>query len=110
MYCHQSEHGNKKYTLILISLTNYIKCNTIQNMSSDYTSFNPEEIIKKEARGLGNSFLGQVQEISPEYVVIEKGSIDKERFYIPNNLFARYDGIDVWFDITEEKDKQCKRG
>ena len=30
--------------------------------SSGSTSFNPEEIIKKEARGLGDADLGEVQE------------------------------------------------
>ena len=42
-------------------------------MCRDPNAFNPEEIIKKEARGLGNSFLGQVQEFDPNYIVIEKG-------------------------------------
>ncbi|MGZ5485875.1 MAG: hypothetical protein ACXWFB_08210 [Nitrososphaeraceae archaeon] len=59
-----------------------------------------------EARGLGNSFLGQVQEFYPNYIVIEKGSIDKERFYIPQKLFDRYDGHDIWFKITEEEKRQ----
>jgi hypothetical protein len=34
--------------------------------------FNPEEIIKKEARGINNCYLGQVQEITSDYIVIEK--------------------------------------
>ena len=32
--------------------------------SSGSTSFNPEEIIKKEARGLGDADLGEVQEVN----------------------------------------------
>ncbi len=71
---------------------------------------NPEEIIKKEARGMNNSFLGQVQEITSDYIVVEKGSVEKERYNFPKNLFDRYDGHDVWFNITEEQTKQYKKG
>ena len=72
--------------------------------------FNPEEIVKKEARGISNNFLGQVQEITSDNIVVEKGSVEKERYYFPKNLFDRYDGHDVWFRITEEQAKQYKRG
>ena len=71
--------------------------------------FNPEEIIKREARGINDAFLGQVQEIHPDHIVTEKGTVEKERFYFPKSLFDRYDGIDVWFKVTEEQAKQYKR-
>ena len=71
--------------------------------------FNPEEIIKKEARGINNTFLGQVQEITSDNIVIEKGTVKKERYYFPKDLFDRYDGHDSWFRITEEQAKQYKR-
>ena len=72
--------------------------------------FNPEEIVKKEARGISNNFLGQVQEITSDNIVVEKGAVEKERYYFPKNLFDCYDGHDVWFRITEEQAKQYKRG
>jgi hypothetical protein len=72
--------------------------------------FNPEEIVKKEARGIANSFLGQVQKITSDNIVVEKGTVEKERYYFPKNLFDRFDGHDVWFKITEEQAKQYKRG
>ncbi len=54
------------------------------NTSNDY---NPEEIIKKEARGLGDDTdFGEVQEILGEYIITQKGNVDKERYYIPKNL------------------------
>ncbi|HVP82966.1 MAG TPA: hypothetical protein VMS35_07995 [Nitrososphaeraceae archaeon] len=40
--------------------------------------FNPEEIVKKEARGISNNFLGQVQEITSDNIVVEKGAVEKE--------------------------------
>ena len=72
--------------------------------------FNPEEIVKKEARGISNNFLGQVQEITSDNIVVEKRTVEKERYYFPKNLFNSYDGHDVWFRITEEQAKQYKRG
>jgi hypothetical protein len=73
------------------------------------TAFNPEEIIKKEARGLGNADLGEVQEISGEFIVTQKGTVDKDVFYIPKNLVDHFDGSTVFFTVTEEEVKQYKR-
>ena len=76
---------------------------------SECTAFNPEEIIKKEARGLGDANLGEVQEVSGEFIVTQKGTVDKEKFYIPINLVDHFDGSTVFFTISEEEAKQYKR-
>jgi hypothetical protein len=73
------------------------------------TAFNPEEIIKKEARGLGNADLGEVQEVTGEFIVTQKGTVDKDVFYIPKNLVDHFDGSTVFFTVTEEEVKQYKR-
>jgi hypothetical protein len=73
------------------------------------TAFNPEEIIKKEARGLGDADLGEVQEVTGEFIVTQKGTIDKDVFYIPKNLVDHFDGSTVFFTVTEEEAKQYKR-
>jgi hypothetical protein len=73
------------------------------------TAFNPEEIIKKEARGLGDADLGEVQEVSGEFIVTQKGTVDKDVFYIPKNLVDHFDGSTVFFTVTEEEVKQYKR-
>gem|GEM_PF-3382850 len=36
--------------------------------------YNPEYIVKKEARGLGGGHLGEIKEISHDYVITEKVS------------------------------------
>jgi hypothetical protein len=43
-----------------------------------------DEVIKKEARGKDDEDLGEVQEVGDTYVVVQKGLISKEKFYIPN--------------------------
>jgi hypothetical protein len=72
-------------------------------MSSDSPIYNPEDIIKKEARGIDDTDLGEVQEVGPEYILTEKGTIDRDKFYIPKNLVDRFDGHTIWFNLKEEE-------
>ena len=48
-------------------------------MPTDSTIYQPQDVLKKEARGTGNADLGEVKEVSDEYVITEKGVIDKDR-------------------------------
>ena len=78
-------------------------------MSSNSTIYNPEDIIKKEARGLGeNADLGEVQEVGVEYIVTQKGILDKDKYYIPKNLVDRFEDGIVYFSVTNEEAKQYK--
>jgi uncharacterized protein (TIGR02271 family) len=61
------------------------------------------EIIKKEARGIDDADFGKIQSVDPEYVLTQKGIIDKEFFSFPKNLVQGYDGDRVWFKVTEEE-------
>ena len=62
-----------------------------------------DEIIKKEARGIDDADLGEVQEVNSDYVVTLKGILDKEWFHIPRNLVASYDGNKLIFRVTKEE-------
>ena len=78
-------------------------------MSTDSGIYNPEDVIKKEARGLEDETdLGEVQEVGTEYILTKKGTIDGDKFYIPKNLVERFDGHTVWFNLTEEESHQYK--
>ena len=78
-------------------------------MSSNSTIYNPEDIIKKEARGLGeNTDVGEVQEVGVEYIVTQKGMLDKDKYYIPKNLVDRFEDGIVYFSVTNEEAKQYK--
>ena len=61
------------------------------------------EIIKKEARGIDDADFGEIQSVDPEYVITQKGIIDKEIFSFPTNLVQDYDGNRVLFNVTEEE-------
>ena len=80
-----------------------------QTSEDESTTFNPQEIIKKEARGLGDADFGEVQQVTGEFIVTQKGTVDKDVFYIPKNLVDHFDGSTVFFTVTEEEAKQYKR-
>ncbi len=65
-----------------------------------------ENIIHKKAKGIGNIDLGEIQKITPEYIITEKKDIDinknKNKISIPRNLVDRWDEDNVWFQVTEE--------
>jgi len=61
------------------------------------------ETIKKEARGIDDADFGEIQSVDSEYVITQKGIIDKEFFSFPINLVQYYDGNAVIFKVTEEE-------
>jgi stress response protein YsnF len=63
------------------------------------------EVIKKEARGLNDADLGEVQEVNDNYVLTQRGTISKEKFYLPKSISHVYNGHILLFDITEEDAK-----
>jgi hypothetical protein len=78
-------------------------------MPNPSTIYNPEDIIKKEARGLGeDADFGEVQEFGIEYIVTQKGILDKYKYFIPKNLVDRFEDGIVYFSITNEEAKQYK--
>ena len=48
-------------------------------------------------------------EVTGEFIITQKRTVDKERYYIPKNLVDRFDGSTVFFTVTEEEVKQYKR-
>ena len=60
-------------------------------------------VIKKEARGIDDADFGELQKVNSEYVLTQKGIIDKEFFSFPKNLVQDYDGYRVLFKVTEEE-------
>ncbi len=72
--------------------------------------YNPEDVLKKEARGIGdNADLGEVQEVNPEYIITQKGALVVDKFYIPKSLVERFDDNTVWLKITEEDVNKYKK-
>ena len=64
-----------------------------------------DDVIKKEARGINDEDLGEVQEVTQDYVMVQKGLINKEKLYIPRDLAIGYNGTILIFNITAEEAK-----
>jgi hypothetical protein len=72
-------------------------------------NINWDEVLKKEARGIGDYDLGEVDEVQFDTIVTKKGIVDKDKFYLPKNLAERYDGHNIWFKISKEDAQQFRR-
>jgi uncharacterized protein (TIGR02271 family) len=62
-----------------------------------------DEVIKKEARGTNDEDFGEVQDIQGNYVLVQKGLINKEKYYIPKDQAESYDGDVLRFRISEQE-------
>src|SRR5919199_1543617 len=60
------------------------------------------EVIKKEARGRNDADLGEVLEVKDDIVITERGTLNKEKFYLPKSIPHGFNGHTLLFDITEE--------
>src|SRR6185312_14763598 len=79
-------------------------------MATSTSNIDWNDVIKKEARGSGDEDLGEVQEVGPNYVLVKKGLINKEKFYIPKDQVESYDGDTLRFRISEEEVKSKYMG
>lgn len=71
--------------------------------TSDIGTIAWSDVIKKEARGaVDDSDFGEVQEIGDNYVLTQKGTISKKKFFIPKYLVQGYDGDTLWFNASED--------
>ena len=63
------------------------------------------DVVKKEARGSGDEDLGEVQEAGQDYVLVQRGMINKEKFYIQKDMVESYDWDVLRFSISEDDAK-----
>ena len=68
-----------------------------------------DKIIKKEARGLDDYDLGEVQEVNEDVIVTKKGTVDKDRFYIPRNKALRFEEDKLWLEVSKDEAKAYKK-
>jgi uncharacterized protein (TIGR02271 family) len=77
---------------------------------SNEQDINWDDVIKKEARGINDEDLGEVKEVGDTYVLVQKGLINKEKFYVPQNEVESYDGNILRFKLSEEEIKSKYSG
>jgi uncharacterized protein (TIGR02271 family) len=62
-----------------------------------------KDVIKKEARGINDEDFGDVKEVKDNYVLVQKGIINKKKFYIPKDQAESYDGDVLKFKFSEQE-------
>ena len=67
------------------------------------SNINWNDVFKKEARGNDDEDFGEVQEVQENYVLVQKGIINKEKFYIPKDKAESYDGDVLRFRFSKEE-------
>jgi stress response protein YsnF len=60
-------------------------------------------VIKKEAVGIGGIDLGEVYDVKDEYIITQKGLLDKKWYHIPRSLIETFDGIALRLKVTESE-------
>src|ERR1051325_4026608 len=66
-------------------------------------SINWNNIVKLDARSIDRASLGQVQGLFEPCVVVEKGTLNKETYYIPKSVIEKYDHEALYFRLTEQE-------
>ena len=67
-----------------------------------YLSIDWNDVINKDARSINDEDLGEVQEVEENYIFVQRGLINKDKFYIPIEMVESYDGDILRFSISEE--------
>ena len=67
------------------------------------SKINWNDIIKKETRDNNYEDLGEVQEVKDNYVIVQRGIIKKEIFYIPKDQAESYDDNVLKFKFSEQE-------
>jgi hypothetical protein len=62
-----------------------------------------DDVIRKEARGINDEDLGEVQEVSNGFIVVQKGIINKEKFFIPKDKAESFDGKILRFKVSKDE-------
>jgi len=57
----------------------------------------------KNVRTNDGKDLGEIKEVSENYLHVEKGTIRKEKFWIPKYVADAFDGKTLWLLIDEEE-------
>jgi hypothetical protein len=82
----------------------------VEDNKDNINSINWNELLKQDAFSIDGVSLGQVQGLFEPFVVIEKGNLSKETYYIPKSVIEKNDQNALYFRLTEEEIKyNCLR-
>jgi hypothetical protein len=79
--------------------------NKNNNDNNTIATVNWNDIINQDTRSIDDADLGKVKGLYEPFIVIEKGTINKEKLYIPKSLIEKYSGNVLYLSITEQEAK-----
>ncbi|HEY7081942.1 MAG TPA: hypothetical protein VH500_19790, partial [Nitrososphaeraceae archaeon] len=62
-------------------------------------TINWNEIINQDTRSMDDANLGKIKGLYEPFIVIERGTISKEKLYIPKSLIANYSANVLYLSI-----------
>jgi hypothetical protein len=62
-----------------------------------------DKIIGKNMKTSDDKKLGEIKSVSPDYIEVEKGKVDKKRYYIPKYYVDSFDGKNAYTSLTKDK-------
>ena len=76
-------------------------------MTTDSNKAGPTTLWKtlkgKKVRTNDGKDLGEIKEVSENYLHVEKGTVHKEKFWIPKYVADAFDGKTLWLLMDEEE-------
>lgn len=64
-----------------------------------------DEALDKTAKSIDNKEIGKIKDIFQDYIQIEKGLVDKDRYFIPKYFVEGYEDDDIILSLTEDEIK-----
>jgi hypothetical protein len=64
-----------------------------------------DKVKGKNAKSIDNKEMGEIKEVSQDYIQIKKGIVDKDYFFIPKYFVEGYDGDDIILSLTDDEIK-----
>jgi hypothetical protein len=68
-----------------------------------YEDIQWDQVTNKQATGVNEYDLGEIKEISTEYVMTQKGHSDRKIFQLPKRLAKSFDGNILKFQLSESE-------
>lgn len=60
-----------------------------------------DDLLKKQVSGIDDCDLGELQQVQEEFIITEKGIINKKRYCLPKSLIAGFDGHTLYLRIMK---------
>jgi hypothetical protein len=61
------------------------------------------QLKEKKVKTNDGKDVGEIKEVSQNHLRLEKGTISKDKFWIPKYIVDTFDGKNVWLSVNEEE-------